>query len=140
MAHVQVDLTARSGDLRRVRSMRRDHVGGRFGLERRFGTFPTQYLGANVPQAWAAGSVFHLIQAILGLHADAPNRCLYVNPILPHWLPDITLRGLAVGKDKVDLHFWREGEDSRCEVAGQEGDNIKVEERAWLPWVDEMKS
>jgi len=29
-------------------------------------TFPVQYIGANVPQAWAAGSVFMLMQAMLG--------------------------------------------------------------------------
>jgi glycogen debranching enzyme len=29
-------------------------------------TFPVQYLGANVPQAWAAGSIFMLMQAMLG--------------------------------------------------------------------------
>src|SRR3954471_21822515 len=37
------------------------------GLQRRPTTFPVQYLGANVPQAWAAGSTFALLQAILGL-------------------------------------------------------------------------
>src|SRR4029453_11672939 len=40
------------------------------GLPRRPGTFPTEYLGANIPQAWAAGTIFHLIKAILGLRAD----------------------------------------------------------------------
>ena len=35
--------------------------------------FPVQYLGANVPQAWAAGSVFALLQAILGITLDAPR-------------------------------------------------------------------
>src|SRR6185369_13884555 len=53
------------------------------GLQRRPGTFPVLYPGANVPQAWAAGSVFHLIQAILGLQADAPHGRLYVDPMLP---------------------------------------------------------
>jgi glycogen debranching enzyme len=103
------------------------------GTERRPGTFPTQYLGANVPQAWAAGSVFHLIQALLGLRGDAPRKKLLVNPTLPRWLPDLTLRGLAVGKDKLDLRFWREGETSRWEVLHQEAD-IQVQEEAWQPW------
>jgi glycogen debranching enzyme len=34
--------------------------------------FPVQYGGANIPQAWAAGSVFQLVQTILSLRADAP--------------------------------------------------------------------
>ena len=50
-------------------------------------SFPVQYLGANVPQAWAAGSVFALIQAILGYQPDAPRGKLYLDPVLPQWLP-----------------------------------------------------
>ena len=42
-------------------------------IERDEGSFPVQYLGANVPQAWAAGSVFALLQAILGFVPDAPR-------------------------------------------------------------------
>ena len=49
-------------------------------------TFPVQYLGANVPQAWAAGSVFTLMQALLGFMPDAPRGKLYVDPQLPDWL------------------------------------------------------
>ena len=63
------------------------------GIERRPGAFPVLYPGANVPQAWAAGSVFHLLQAILGLQADAPNGRLYVDPVLPPWLPNVTCGG-----------------------------------------------
>lgn len=54
-----------------------------------------QYIPANFPQAWALGSVFHLLQAMLGLQADAPNRRLYVDPEQPNWLLDLTFRQLA---------------------------------------------
>jgi glycogen debranching enzyme len=77
------------------------------GIERKPGGFPVQYLGANVPQAWAAGSIFHLLQAMLGLQADAPRERLHVDPALPHWLPDVTLHGLAIGGARVDLRFRR---------------------------------
>lgn len=100
------------------------------GVGRRPGTFPVQYQGANVPQAWAAGTVFHLLQAILGLQADAPNGRLYVDPRLPRWLPDVTLRGLTVGSAKLDLRFWREEERTRWNAEALEGD-IQVEERPW---------
>ena len=43
-------------------------------IERNEKSFPVQYLGANVPQAWAAGSVFALIQAILGYRAGRAAR------------------------------------------------------------------
>lgn len=103
------------------------------GIERRPGTFPVLYPQANVPQAWAAGSVFHLLQAILGIRADAPGGRLYVAPELPPWLPEITLHGLAVGRARVDLRFWREGDRSRWAAEVREG-TIDVHEEAWRPW------
>lgn len=107
------------------------------GIERHPGSFPVQYLGANVPQAWAAGSVFHFVQAILGLQADAPNGRLTVDPQLPDWLPDLKLQGMDVGKSQLDLRFWREGEKTRWEVLSQKGDKIMVQEQPWRPWLAE---
>lgn len=78
--------------------------------------FPVQYLGANVPQAWAAGSVFMLIQAMLGLMPDATHRKLYVDPELPSWLPDLTLVDLRIDRLRFDIRFWREGEETKFEV------------------------
>ncbi|WHZ23824.1 MAG: hypothetical protein OJF47_002936 [Nitrospira sp.] len=98
------------------------------GIERGPGTFPVQYLGANVPQAWAAGSVFHLLRAILGLDADATNKRLYIDPLLPPWLPDLTVRQLRVGKATIDLRFWREGTVTRHEVLAVQGE-VQVEVR-----------
>ena len=98
------------------------------GVQREPGNFPVQYLGANVPQAWAAGSTFHLLRAILGLDADAPTRTLYIDPVLPPWLPDLTLRQLRVGRATLDLRFWRERDATRYEVLAKEGD-VKVEAR-----------
>jgi len=86
------------------------------GITREPESFPVQYLGANVPQAWAAGSVFHLLRAILGLNADAHNNTLYVDPVLPKWLPDITLHNLRVGANMVTIRFWRELNETRYDV------------------------
>ena len=85
-------------------------------FERDETTFPVQYIGANVPQAWAAGSAFMLTQAILGFLPDAPRNKLYVDPSLPIWLSDLTMRDLRVGKHKLDIRFWREGEETAFEV------------------------
>jgi glycogen debranching enzyme len=103
------------------------------GFERRRGTFPVLYPGANVPQAWAAGSVFHLLQAILGLQADAPNGRLHVDPLLPHWLPDLTLRGLQIGAATIDLRFWRDGDHTRWDAKAVTG-QVEVEQRPWHSW------
>jgi glycogen debranching enzyme len=97
------------------------------GLGRGSGTFPVQYIGANIPQAWAAGSVIHLLQTILGLRADAPNGVLYVNPTLPDWLPEITLDWLKIGNSALDLRFWRDGDESRFDVRHLKGKKISVE-------------
>jgi glycogen debranching enzyme len=86
------------------------------GIQRTATNFPVQYLGANVPQAWAAGSVFLFLQAILGFQPDAPNERLYLDPALPPWVPDIVVSDLRVGQHKFDIRFWREGERSLWEV------------------------
>jgi glycogen debranching enzyme len=95
-------------------------------LERDETTFPVQYLGANVPQAWAAGSVFFLLQAILGIVPDAPRGKLYLDPLLPQWLPDITLFDLRVGTHKFDVKFWRDDHATNFEVLHG---NAKMRER-----------
>jgi glycogen debranching enzyme len=97
------------------------------GLERDDANFPVQYPEANVPQAWAAGSVFSLLQALLGLEPDAPRGKLYIDPVLPDWLPDLTLTDLRLGQHSFDLRFWREGGETRCEVL--KGDASAIERR-----------
>jgi glycogen debranching enzyme len=96
------------------------------------GGFPVQYLGANVPQAWAAGSIFHLLQAILGLRADAPRGRLYVDPELPRWLPELTLHGVAIGEARVDLQFRRVDERSQWDATVRRG-HVDVSKEAWGP-------
>ena len=84
--------------------------------ERNESNFPVQYIGANVPQAWAAGSVFMLTQALLGFLPDAPRNKLYVDPLLPAWLPDLTVRDLRIGAHKLDIRFWRQDGQTAFEV------------------------
>ena len=46
-------------------------------------SFPVQYLGANVPQAWAAGAPFMLLQAMLGLRrTPRVESCMSILPCL----------------------------------------------------------
>ncbi len=73
------------------------------GLDRDEGSFPVQYLGANVPQAWASGAVVHLLSSMLGLEADASAGVLSVDPALPEWLSELTVSNLQVGSASVDL-------------------------------------
>ncbi|MCW3477698.1 amylo-alpha-1,6-glucosidase [Limobrevibacterium gyesilva] len=99
------------------------------GVARNGSDFPVQCLGANVPQAWAAGSAFSFLQAALGLAPDAPNNRLYVDPVLPDWLSEITVAGLDVGQQSFDIHFHREGAATRFTVL--RGDPAAVVWRAF---------
>jgi glycogen debranching enzyme len=98
------------------------------GIEREDANFPVQYPEANVPQAWAAGSVFSMLQGLLGFEPDAPQGKLWLDPALPEWLPDLTLTDLRLGKRSFDLRFWREGDETRFEVL--KGDALAVERRS----------
>jgi glycogen debranching enzyme len=100
------------------------------GIDRSASPFPVQYLGANVPQAWAAGSAFALLQAILGIEQDAPNQRLWIDPALPAWLPDITMLNIPLGAKRFSLRFARNGETTTCEVL--EGDPAIVQRRPFM--------
>jgi glycogen debranching enzyme len=102
------------------------------GVPRDATNFPVQYLGANVPQAWAAGSVFSLVQAMVGFQPDAPNGLLLIDPSLPDWLPSLVLRDLRVGPHVFDLRFSRTGDGTGYEVL--RGDEQRVLRRAATVW------
>ncbi len=78
------------------------------GLPRDAAAFPVPYLGANVPQAWAAAAVFRLIAILCGIHTVGRTRTMYVNPDLPDWLPSLTLRNLRAGHGAMELHLERD--------------------------------
>lgn len=92
------------------------------GLDRQPNNFPVPYPDANIPQAWAAGSIFLLIRALLGLKANASEQTLYVQPVLPDCLPDVELTNLRVGDATVALRFWREGEQTQWKVLDLDGE------------------
>jgi glycogen debranching enzyme len=98
------------------------------GLQRDPTSFPVQYVGANVPQAWAAGTPFMMLQAMLGLQQDAPRGKLYVDPALPDWLPDVTLTDLRLGRRRFNISFWRDGKDTLFKVL--KGEHNAVERRS----------
>jgi glycogen debranching enzyme len=84
--------------------------------------FPAIYPNASAPQAWSASSVFMLLQALLGLYPYAPLRILAIDPHLPEWLPEITLRDLRVGEARVTIHFQRRRDGSTAHrVLAREG-------------------
>ncbi|RUL87770.1 amylo-alpha-1,6-glucosidase [Tautonia sociabilis] len=78
------------------------------GFPRRPGTGPTLYPVACAPQAWAAASVFALLQAALGLRVKGHrNQVRFRYPILPEFLSQVRIRDLRVGQGRVDLILRR---------------------------------
>jgi glycogen debranching enzyme len=76
------------------------------GFVRRDFEGPTLYPVACAPQAWAAGSVFLILQACLGIVIDAPRRHILVDrPRLPTCIAQLALRDLQVGDATVDIVF-----------------------------------
>jgi glycogen debranching enzyme len=84
---------------------------------------PIPYPVACAPQAWAAATPVMLLQAALGLQADAAHRTLKVDiPALPDWLGNVTLRGLRVGQAQVDLEFIQTNGTTTTRILNKQGD------------------
>jgi len=102
------------------------------GFERKPGDrSPVRYPVSCVPQAWAAGTMFLMLSACLGLQPDARKRELrIVHPSLPHWLESVTVSKLRVADAVVDLQFQHVfGGEVRCWVSRKWGDVTVIVER-----------
>ncbi|RZJ02363.1 MAG: amylo-alpha-1,6-glucosidase [Brevundimonas sp.] len=80
------------------------------GFERMPGEAPIAYPVACLPQAWAAGSVFLMLQASLGVNIDAVAGVVEIDdPVLPSGIDRLNVTGLKVGDGVVDLSFQQMG-------------------------------
>jgi glycogen debranching enzyme len=96
------------------------------GLAKTYSDRPVWYPVSCSPQAWAAGSMFLMLDSLLGLKADALNHTLHVvNPVLPPYLDRLTMKNIRVADSAADLKFTREGDKTKCEVL-RKGDNLQV--------------
>jgi glycogen debranching enzyme len=92
------------------------------GFHRRGGEYPTLYPVACAPQAWAAGAVYLLLSACLGLHIDASARRLsFVRAALPEGLEWVRINNLAIVDANVDLLLTRHPQDVGVTVLRREG-------------------
>lgn len=81
------------------------------GFSRRPGKGPTLYPVACSPQAWAAGAVFLVLQACLGLEVCARDKRIFLHhSALPEQLKQVHIRNLRVGDASIDLAFERYSE------------------------------
>ena len=97
------------------------------GMARGRGHRPVAYPVSCSPQAWASGSLFMLLQAMLGIYPEAPARVLHVrDPVLPDFLNDLTVSGLAIGGTRVSLQFRRHGHRTLANLLSLDGDRLQV--------------
>ena len=101
-----------------------------FARDRRYRSTPAQYPVSCSPQAWAAGSAFMLLQAVLGLEVSAMQGVVHLRPLLPVWLGRVSLRGLRVGEGSVDIEVVRVGHRTEVEVHDDGGLRLQVREAA----------
>jgi glycogen debranching enzyme len=93
------------------------------GFERQTGEPPIAYPVACLPQAWAAGSVFLMLQAALGVSIDAfDGRVDVDDPVLPPGIERLNVSNLQVGAGRVDLSFRRLDDHTVATAHGRQGD------------------
>jgi glycogen debranching enzyme len=93
------------------------------GLDRREGEGPTLYPVACSPQAWAAGAVFLLLEACLGLSIDGcQKQVVFDRPYLPEGIPQLWIRNLRIDNDRADVLLERQAGAVRIEVLEKQGD------------------
>lgn len=92
------------------------------GFSKRRGRSPILYPVACSPQAWAAGSVFLLLKACLGLAISArSNRVQLHQPVLPASLQNLKISNLRVGESTLDLGLFKSGEEVGINILRQTG-------------------
>jgi glycogen debranching enzyme len=93
------------------------------GFPRRRQSAPTLYPVACSPQAWAAGSVFLLLQSCLGLEISAENsRITFHYPTLPETIEKVCLNNLAVGDGSANLVLTRDHDGVSVGITKRTGD------------------
>jgi glycogen debranching enzyme len=92
------------------------------GFPRRGREHPTQYPVACAPQAWAAGAIYMLLGACLGLRIDAPaKRLSFSMGLLPDTIEWLRLSNLVIGAARVDLRLEWHPHDIGLTVLRREG-------------------
>lgn len=96
------------------------------GFDKRMGEGPTLYPVACSPQAWAAASVFYLLQSSLGLSFN-PDRSeiQFSHPKLPKFLESLEINGLWTKEGCIGLRLQRYPNSVGIDVLNKEGD-VKV--------------
>ncbi len=78
---------------------------------------PGIYPDACSPQAWSASAVLQICHMLAGVFALAPLGALIVDPALPDWMPEATIRNFGVGDKRVSIALRRDSNgETHCEI------------------------
>lgn len=84
---------------------------------------PVRYAVSCIPQAWAAASMYSIIQSLLNMRPDAPRKTLSIHsPNLPNYMSMLQVNNLRVGDASVDLEFRRTNQAVTVDVRNRQGD------------------
>jgi len=87
------------------------------GFSRSAGEPPVAYPVACLPQAWAAGSVFMMLQACLGVTVDGwKGKVTLSDPRLPIGVDRLDIDSIVLGDRVVDIRLNRSGDKTRARV------------------------
>jgi glycogen debranching enzyme len=97
------------------------------GFERVEGQGPAPYPVACLPQAWAAGAIFMLLKACLGIHIDGVRREIHIrSPVLPIGIESLSLQNLPVGDSNLHLRFHRLAGEVVVTLVDPEDSSVQV--------------
>lgn len=90
------------------------------GFSRKEMKGPIEYPVACSPQAWASGSIYLIIQSLLGISRDVVNNKIYLKPILPDGINKVEIKNLKIGANRADFTLTKEGDHIKLS-------NVKIE-------------
>jgi glycogen debranching enzyme len=87
---------------------------------------PGIYPNACSPQAWSASAVIQICHALTGIIPLAPLSAVIIDPALPAWMPEVTIRNLAVGEQRVSIALHRDSNGETHHEIVEGGAGLRV--------------
>lgn len=101
------------------------------GFPRTPGSAPVAYPVACLPQAWAAGSPFMLVQACLGIVINGYSGEVSIErPQLPVGIDEVVVRHIPIGPHRIHLVLKRLNQRVGVFVEGRDASHVPVRIRA----------
>jgi glycogen debranching enzyme len=111
----------------RLPSFRMPELFCGFSRDRRYQSLPASYPVSCSPQAWAAGSVFLMLQHLVGLEVDLPHHGIRLSPALLPSMNEIHFEHLRLGGGRtISVDVYRLGDEVACKVHDAEGLQVEI--------------